>query len=76
MGVLGVFLLTGLAFVAWRVWGRKKHVQDEDHLVGSQMGSASHEKTSTSTASDGSPFKSTLDQYHNPTKPVNKASNF
>ena len=49
-------------------------IDDDDELVGSGLGSGTHEKTSS--AGDNSPFKSTLDQYHNPAGPVNTASNF
>ncbi|MCJ1429501.1 hypothetical protein MMC29_007416 [Sticta canariensis] len=75
VGVGGAILLGGLAVVAWRIWGRRKHSAEEGHeLMDSQPGSSSLEKRSS--VSDNSPFRSTLDQYHNPAGPVNTASNF
>ena len=75
VGVGGAIVLGGLALVAWRVWGRRKTTtDDDDDLIGTGLGSGAHEKTSTAT--DNSPFRSTLDQYHNPTGTVNTASNF
>ena len=68
-------LIGGIAVVAWRIWGRKRNAvgegQDLDH---SQPGSSGREKTSS--VSGNSPFRSTLDQYHHPSAPVNTASNF
>jgi hypothetical protein len=69
-GIGGAILLGGIAIAVWRVYGKKKRNGDEDDLYDPN---ANHEKTSTST--DNSPFKNTLDQYHNP-GPVNTASNF
>ncbi|EEA27482.1 hypothetical protein EYB25_001522 [Talaromyces marneffei] len=78
VGVGGAIILAGVAFVAWRVWGRNKHDpdNDEDDLMsaGTAVGSNLREKA-PSPASSGTPFRSTLDQYHNP-GPVNAASNF
>ena len=78
VGIGGAIILGGLAVVAWRIWGRKRHVGDDDNdLMDSHPGSSSHEKTSS--VNDNSPFKSTLDQYHTPhgpPGPVNTASNF
>ena len=74
VGVGGAILLGALAFVAWRVWGRKKPaVEDDDDLIANHPGSSGNEKASTT---GDSPFRSTLDQYHSPTAPVNAASNF
>lgn len=73
-GIGGAILLGGLAVVAWRIWGRKKRAADEDDdLMGSVPGSAGQEK---GNGVADSPFRSTLDQYHNPTGPVNASSNF
>lgn len=75
VGIGGAILLGGLAVVAWRIWGRRKISADENHeLMDSQPGSSSLEKRSS--VSGNSPFRSTLDQYHNPAGPVNTASNF
>jgi hypothetical protein len=77
-GVGGAILIGGIAFVAWRVWGRNRNHNDhdEDDLMsaGTAVGSNSREKA-PSPSSTGTPFRSTLDQYHNP-GPVNAASNF
>ena len=74
VGVGGAILLGALAAVAWRVWGRKKSaVEDDDDLMANHPGSSGNEKASTT---GDSPFRSTLDQYHSPTAPVNAASNF
>jgi len=49
-------------------------VEDDVDLIGghSVPGSGGGEKAATGD----SPFRSTLDQYHSPTGPVNAASNF
>ena len=74
VGVGGAIILGGIAVVAWRLRrGRNSRGPgDEDDLMnsGTAVGSSSHE-----TSTVGSPFKTTLDQYHNP-GPVNQASNF
>lgn len=80
VGVGGAILLGGLAVVAWRVWGRKKNdgygEEDEDMMnAGTAVGSAGRDKASSPSNAGNSPFKSTLDQYHNP-GPVNASSNF
>jgi hypothetical protein len=67
-GVGGAILLGGIAVAIWRVYGKKKHTDMDEYDP-----NANHEKTSSSTGD--SPFKNTLDQYHNP-GPVNTASNF
>ena len=78
VGIGGAIIIGGVAIVAWRIWGRKRNVGDDDNdLVGSHPGSSGHEKTSS--VNGNTPFKSTLDQYHSPHNlpgPVNTASNF
>jgi len=75
VGVGGAILLGGLAFVAWRIWVRKRRsTTDDDDLMDSNRGSLGREKTGS--VSGNSPFRATLDQYHNPAGPVNTASNF
>ena len=78
VGIGGAIVIGGVAVVAWRIWGRKRSVGDDDNdLMGSHPGSSGHEKRSS--LSGNTPFKSTLDQYHsshNPPGPVNTASNF
>ncbi|KAL9592988.1 MAG: hypothetical protein Q9219_007697, partial [cf. Caloplaca sp. 3 TL-2023] len=74
VGVGGAILLGGIAIVAWRIWGRGHSNDDDDDLMGSHPGSSGQEKRSS--ISGHSPFRSTLDQYHNQSKPPNSASNF
>jgi hypothetical protein len=71
VGVGGAILIGALAVVAWRIWGKKRHNADEDDLYDPN----STFKDKSSSGSSANPFKSTLDQYHNPA-PVNTASNF
>ncbi|KAK2809881.1 hypothetical protein FQN50_003522 [Emmonsiellopsis sp. PD_5] len=77
VGVGGAVILGGLAFVAWRLRRKRnaRGVGDDDDLMnaGTAVGSSSHETSTMGTAN--SPFKSTLDQYHNP-RGVNPSSNF
>jgi len=73
VGVGGAIILGALAVVYWRVRGRKRRSADEDDdLMNSEPGASGHEKTSSV---GNTPFRSTLDQYHNPGN-VNTASNF
>ncbi|KAL9002222.1 MAG: hypothetical protein Q9188_004837 [Gyalolechia gomerana] len=75
VGIGGAILLGGIAVVAWRIWGRKGRSNDDDNdLMDSHPGSSGHEKRSS--ISGQSPFRSTLDQYHNHGGPPNTASNF
>lgn len=75
VGIGGAILLGGIGAVVWRIYGKRKQSVDEDHeLISSQPGSSGQEKRSS--ISGNSPFRSTLDQYHNPAGPVNTASNF
>lgn len=69
-GIGGALVIGALAYTAWRVWGKKRNVHDDDLYDPN----ANTEKTSSSTDNQ-QPFRSTLDQYHNP-GPVNTASNF
>jgi len=70
-GVGGALLLAGLAYTAWRIWGKKKNLHDDD-LYDPNL---NQDKLSATTGSDSTPFQRTLDQYHSP-GPVNTASNF
>ncbi|KAI4190825.1 MAG: hypothetical protein L6R41_000520 [Letrouitia leprolyta] len=75
VGIGGAILLGGIVVVVWRIWGRKERSHDDDNdLMGSHPGSSGHEKRSS--ISGQSPFRSTLDQYHNNGGPPNTASNF
>ena len=74
-GVGGAILLGGLAIVAWRIWGRNRQTNyGEDDPMNPAPSSSGQEKSSSDRGH--SPFRSTLDQYHNPAQPVNTASNF
>jgi hypothetical protein len=82
VGVGGAIILGGLALVAWRIWGRKKHQEENDGLM--DYGSTVDSKPDTSGGAGGvgggsmasrSPFQSTLESYHAPTQ-VNTAANF
>ena len=72
VGVGGAIILGGLAFVAWRIWGRKKGPEN-DNLMDYPSGTA--EKPATGQTIGGTPFQSTLESYHAPTQ-VNQAKNF
>ncbi|KAH6630268.1 hypothetical protein B0J18DRAFT_95276 [Chaetomium sp. MPI-SDFR-AT-0129] len=74
VGVGGAIILAGLALVAWRIWGRKKHQEENDGLM--DYGSHIESKPDTSGSTAGrTPFQSTLESYHAPTQ-VNSAANF
>jgi hypothetical protein len=79
VGVGGAIILGGLAFVAWRMWGRKKAQEETDDGLMSYGGGAYHapEKSDagTSTTTSRTPFQTTLENYHAPTH-VNASSNF
>ncbi|KAE8411251.1 hypothetical protein BDV36DRAFT_90783 [Aspergillus pseudocaelatus] len=78
VGVGGAILIGALGVVAWRIHARKRNAHDNDEatdlMSGTAVGSGVREKA-PSPGAGGTPFKSTLDQYHNP-GPVNAASNF
>ncbi|KAL2261775.1 hypothetical protein VTK26DRAFT_3386 [Humicola hyalothermophila] len=72
VGVGGAIILGGLAFVAWRIWGRKKPQEENDVLMDYSSGV---EKPDTGGSMGGrTPFQSTLESYHTPTP--NTAANF
>jgi hypothetical protein len=70
-GVGGALLLAGLGYTAWRIWGKKRNLHDEDAYDPNMA----QDKLSSSTEANSTPFNRTLDQYHQP-GPVNTASNF
>jgi hypothetical protein len=77
VGVGGFIVLAGLGLVAYRIWGRKKADEENDGLMGYQIGSVAPEKTgSPGGGAAGNPFQSTLENYHNPARNVNASSNF
>lgn len=77
VGVGGAIIVGALAVVGWRIHARKA-AQDNDEaadlMSGTAVGAGAREKA-PSPGAGGTPFKTTLDQYHNP-GPVNAASNF
>ncbi|KAL2758526.1 hypothetical protein ACRALDRAFT_1061702 [Sodiomyces alcalophilus JCM 7366] len=87
VGVGGAIVLGALAFVGWRLWGRKKRNDENDHLMDYTTAGTSafnnDPKTdamagSPATAATGpgrTPFQTTLENYHQPTQ-VNASSNF
>lgn len=89
VGVGGAILLGALGVVAWRIRNRKKAAEENDGLMGdynagySQMdkseppsSAAGTNLSSTGAGAGRSPFQSTLENYHQPTQPVNASSNF
>lgn len=77
VGVGGAIVLGVLAVVIWRIQKKRNEQykdEDDDLMGGTVVGSGPREKA-PSPAQGGTPFKTTLDQYHN-TGPVNAASNF
>lgn len=79
VGVGGAIVLGALGLVAWRIWGRKKNSEESDGLMDYNMNAASMEKPepgSSAGHSQQTPFQSTLENYHQPTAPVNASSNF
>ncbi|KAJ6018836.1 hypothetical protein N7499_009982 [Penicillium canescens] len=75
VGVGGAILIGALGLVFWRIHKkRNEQFGDEDDLMGgTAVGSGPREKAPSPAGN--TPFKNTLDQYHNP-GPVNAASNF
>jgi hypothetical protein len=79
VGVGGAIVIGVLAIVIWRIQKKRNgqyNEEDDDLMGGTAVGSGPREKApSPAAGAQGTPFKSTLDQYHNP-GPVNAASNF
>lgn len=80
VGVGGAIVLGALAVVAFRIWGRKKQAEESDGLM-DYNASSGVEKSEPRTSGGGSgsqrnPFQSTLENYHQPTGPVNASANF
>ena len=72
VGVGGALILGALLVVFLRLRRKRNASEDADELMGGG-GRYGHEKTGSV---DNSPFKSTLDQYHNPAGRVNQSANF
>uniref|UniRef100_A0A1Y1L9R2 Mid2 domain-containing protein n=1 Tax=Photinus pyralis TaxID=7054 RepID=A0A1Y1L9R2_PHOPY len=81
VGVGGTIVLGALGLVAWRIWGRKKHSEENDGLMAYDMSATGGmEKTERGSSAGGahtqrSPFQSTLENYHQPGQ-VTASSNF
>lgn len=75
VGVGGAIILGAVGVVFWRLRRRRRaqHDEDADLMSGTAVGSGTREMAPSPAS--GTPFRSTLDQYHNP-GPVNPASNF
>lgn len=77
VGVGGAILIGAIIAVFWRISSRKRKAAQNDEVTdlmsGTAVGAGAREKAPSPAG--GTPFKSTLDQYHNP-GPVNAASNF
>ncbi|KAK9440371.1 Mid2-like cell wall stress sensor [Metarhizium brunneum] len=81
VGVGGAIVLGALGLVAWRIWGRKKHSEENDGLMAYDMSATGGmEKSERGSSAGGahtqrSPFQSTLENYHQPGQ-VTASSNF
>lgn len=77
VGVGGAIVLGVLGVVIWRIHKKRneQYNDDDDDLVGGTAVGSAQREMAASPAQSGTPFRSTLDQYHNP-GPVNAASNF
>jgi hypothetical protein len=64
--------LGGIAIVCWRIWGRRKHVTEDDADLMANTGAALGDKGH----GNNSPFQTNLDQYHTPGGRPNAAANF
>ncbi|EGS22813.1 uncharacterized protein CTHT_0012890 [Thermochaetoides thermophila DSM 1495] len=73
VGIGGAIVLGGLAFVVWRIWGRRRNQEENEVLM--DYGSPVEKPESGGSLSGRTPFQSTLESYHAPTH-VNQASNF
>ncbi|KYK61029.1 hypothetical protein DCS_02169 [Drechmeria coniospora] len=76
VGVGGAVVLGVLALVAWRIWGRKKQLDENDGLMDFNIVSMEKPGRASSAGPHQTPFQSTLENYHQPTTQVNASSNF
>lgn len=76
-GVGGAILIGGLIAVAWRIWGKNRHTNEEDdNLMDDTYGTSEVKGNAAGTAgATANPFQSNLEQYHNPGR-VNQSANF
>ena len=75
VGVGGTIILGGLAFVAFRVWDRKKMQEENDGLMDYGSTGTAEKADTVGSQSGRTPFQSTLESYHAPGQ-VNQAANF
>lgn len=75
VGVGGAIILGGLALVAWRIWGRRKHREENDALMDYGSTVENPDSGGAGSINGRTPFQSTLESYHAPTQ-VNTAANF
>ncbi|KAK1992268.1 hypothetical protein LX36DRAFT_304347 [Colletotrichum falcatum] len=77
VGVGGAIVLGALGFVAWRIWGKKKHAEENDGLMeyNNQYGNDAKPEVGSAQGPGRTPFQSTLESYHAPNQ-VNASSNF
>lgn len=78
VGIGGAIVLGVLGVVIWRIQKKRNEAyneEDDDLMGGTAVGSGPREKAPSPASQGTTPFKNTLDQYHNP-GPVNAASNF
>lgn len=86
VGVGGAIVLAVAGVFAWRIWGRKKHSEENDGLMSytngtegkSEVGALGAGSTVSGANTGRSPFQSTLESYHAPTRPerANPSANF
>lgn len=79
MGIGGAILLGALGMVAYRIWGRRRHSEENDGLMSYDMstnGYEKHEPSNSVSSTQRTPFQSTLENYHQPQSNVNASSNF
>ncbi|KAI9671783.1 MAG: hypothetical protein M1831_003311 [Alyxoria varia] len=81
-GIGGAIVLGALAFVAWRIWGRKKPTPEEDDLMSDQQyatGQASLTQEKRASRDGSTTLSDGLERYRDPAHPshnVNTSSNF
>lgn len=73
-GIGGAILIGGLAFVAWRLWGKKKQEQQQEDMYSNDSLSAQKRYSENTLMTDAA--YSTNAPYSNSSRPVNTASNF
>ena len=62
-GIGGAILIAALGAVAYRIWGKNRHREEDDGLMDDTYGT-SEVKTGAAPASSASPFTNNLEQYH------------